>query len=289
MQSLKHHQFIDIHYHANPDLYIRRLSAIEAGLCYKSLGGAVFLKSHLGATCVQATLAQQQGLPVLPSLVLNFVAGGIDYRIIQRELLAYQPQIAAKMIVHFPTLTGRQFKSRLTRQLSPTQHQDFSLKPETLFNDAHQLKQSVIDILKMAQDCPIVLSTGHASKAEIYALIDACIQHHVPALLLNQPAHPLAGLKAQELKDLSKNDFIWIEQTALTYLIGHQTHDDFAAVLSAVPRVIYSSDLGQTNQMSITNWRQFSALLFEKLALSPTRQAELYHGNALALLGIANP
>ena len=288
MHQLTDFKFIDIHYHANPDLYVRRWDAIEAGTIYQSLKGAVVLKSHLGSTGVQASLAQKSGLPVLPSLVLNHITGGINYRVIMHALSEYQPLINAKMIVHFPTITGRFIKSKLSRTVVHPFLSTFSQHHETLFNSKQQLRHEVIDILKITNDYPIILSTGHASKNEVYQLIEACIQHHVKALLLNQPANPLTGLKASDLKEIAKNEFIWVEQTALTCLLGHQNKEDFSEVLTTLPRVIYSSDLGQTNQMDIKNWLTFSESLFLELGLSQQRTDELLRSNAIKLLGLTD-
>lgn len=281
MVNLSDYQFIDIHYHASPDLYIRRLDALEAGREYHAHHGAVVLKSHLGATSVQATLAQRLGLPVFPSLVLNAIAGGIHYRVIEKALLEYQSESVGKMIVHFPTITGRKYHSKLSRQLV---NNAIPLLSETLFNESQTLKKEVLDILRMARDYPIVLSTGHASKEEVYALIDACVQFSVPQLLLNQPANPLTGLDAAALKEVSKLGFIFTEQTALTYLLGHQSKEDFTEVLCTIPGVIYSSDLGQTSQMGIRDWLDFSNRMFDDLGLTESRKNEIWRQNAFKLL-----
>lgn len=286
MTTLNDYKFIDIHYHASPDLYERRWNAIEAGHLYQSLKGAVVLKSHIGSTSIQATLAQKLGLPVFPSLVLNSIAGGIHYKVIMRALSEYQPLIPGKMIVHFPTITGRLFKSKLSRQLSHPNLNEYTQTAETLFNSQQQLRPEVIDILKVANDYPIVLSTGHASKEEIYRLIDACIQYKIHALLLNQPAHPLTGLNAAALNELVKNDFVWVEQTALTYLLGHQSKEDFSEVLATTPKVIYSSDLGQTTQMDIANWLGYSETVFQELGLSAQRKDDLIRANTLKILNL---
>jgi hypothetical protein len=284
--SLTDCKFIDVHYHANPDQYKRRWNAIEAGKIYQSLKGVVVLKSHLGPTSVQATLAQSMGLPVLPSLVLNAIAGGIDYRVIQQALSQYQSSLMANMIVHFPTITGRSFQSKLSREVAHPYLKNACETSETLFNSDKKLRKEVIDILKMAHDYPIVLSTGHASQEEIFRLIEACAHHKVPALLLNQPAHPLTGLNAAALSDLVQHEFVWFEQTALTYLLGHQDKEDFSKVLTSIPRVIYSSDLGQTTQMDIPQWFDFSKNTMAELGLSAQRQDELLRINPKKLLGL---
>ena len=284
MQTLDDYKLIDIHYHANPDLYLRRWDALETGKIYQTINGVVVLKSHLGATSIQATLAQRLGLPVLPSLVLNHIAGGINYRVVIQALNEYQPQIPARMIVHFPTITGRKIKSRLSRTVIHPELTAYSLRHETLFNDHYQLRKEVIDVLKMANDYPIVLSTGHASADELYQLVDACIQFNVRSLLLNQPANPLTNLNAAQLKELAKHEFIWIEQTLLTYVLEHQTKEDFAEVLSSLPRVIYSSDLGQNDQMDIKQWINYTEHLFSELNLSEQRKNELRSLNAINIL-----
>lgn len=277
-------KFFDIHYHASPDLYDRKYDVFSTGKIYKNLDGAVVLKSHLGATTIQATLAQQVGLPVFPSLVLNHINGGISFKNILKALAEYQPNIPSKLIVHFPTITGRNYQSLLTRQISKTYLSKETLKSETLFDNSDSLRPEVIDILKLSRDYPIILSTGHASKLEIYHLINACIQFNVPSLLLNQPANPLSGFKATELIELDSHPFIWIEQTALTYVLGYQCKDDFRNVLRCVRNLIYSSDFGQTNQMNIQEWLAYSKQWFAEFNLSLKRQKEICLKNPSNLL-----
>ncbi|AOW53554.1 DUF6282 family protein [Legionella pneumophila] len=279
-------KFIDIHYHAAPDLYIRRRNAIEAGRLYHSLCGTVVLKNHIGSTGIQATIAQEMGLPVFPSVVLNHINGGINYRVVIRALSEYQPLFSGKMIVDFPTITGRKLQSKLSRELTHNNLKQYTRQGETLFGSKQQLRKEVIDILKMARDYPIVLTSGLASREEIYRLIDACNQYDVPSLLLSQPSNPLIGLKFTELNELIKNEWLWVEQTALTFILEHQDKQDFSHVLTHIPRVIYSSDLGQTSQMDIPEWLYFSKRIFNELGLSAKRMEELFLSNAIKLLDL---
>jgi hypothetical protein len=286
MKPLAQCDFIDLHYHAAPDLYKRRHSVFEAGKQYQDLNGAVVLKSHLGSTAVQATLAQQQGFPVFPSIVLNHIAGGIHYRPILQALAEYHPIIPSKLIVHLPTITGRQHQSKLSRESSqPLWHEKLN-QPETIFNSQGKLSSELIDILKLANNYPIVLSTGHASKDETLALVEACEKYNVSHLLLNQPANPMTGFCAVDLFDLVKTSCVWVEQTALTYLLMYQDELDFKAVLQSIPKVIYSSDLGQTSQIDIKDWHQLSLAWFSKFNISTNRRAEICLSNPLQLLKI---
>lgn len=285
LKPLNDYDFIDIHYHARPDLYYRLYNAIECGKKYRDLNGAVVLKSHLGSTSAQATLAQESGYPVFASLVLNDIAGGLDYRIILSALCEYQPIIRTKLLVHFPTITGRSHESKLKRKLMHSDLEKYSLKGLTITkeNSENELKKEVIDIIKMAKDYPIILSSGHANKKEVYMLIDACDQYGVK-LLLNQPANPMTGLNAQELLKITDCPWVFIEQTYLTYLLGYQKEKDFFDVIQDLPKVIYSSDLGQSDKIDIMTWRENSNKLFEKLNLSNKKKESLWKTEALSLL-----
>lgn len=281
-------RFIDIHYHADPDLYQRRYGAMEVGKIYQQLNGAVVLKSHLGATSVQATLAQKEGLPVFPSLVLNKISGGINYRSVIKALSEYQASIPSKMIVHLPTITGRKHNSTLQRKMSTSYSEETLLEPEIIFNSDGKLKSAVIDILKMTRDYPIILSSGHARKDEVMSLLEACEHYHVPALLLNQPANPLTGLYFSELMTIvDQYNFVFVEQTALTYLLSYQDKSDFKNVLRDVPRVVYSSDLGQTSQMDIDCWLLNSDKWFEEFLISNNRREEICVINPSRLLALS--
>lgn len=189
-----------------------------------------------------------------------------------------------KLIVDFPTITGRSYQSKLARSFVNSKWSSQLTQAETIFNEYDQIKPAVIDVLKLAVDYPVLLTTGHASRPEIEALLDACEQYDVPHLLLNQPANPLSGLKAHDLLNLSFNKRVWVEQTYLTYAIKHQEPDDFEAVLRNVPRLIYSSDLGQTSQINIQQWYNQSLVIFEEFGLSPDRVKDIWYENPLSLL-----
>lgn len=284
--STNQFDFIDIHYHASPDLYKRRYHAFDTGKHYKDLNGAVVLKSHLGSTSLQATLLQKQGLPVFPSVVLNKIAGGIHYRTVIRALAEYNPIIPTKLIVHFPTITGRTHQSRLNRKITHPILRQFTSESETIFDSSKKLRPEIIDILKMACDYPIIVSSGHASKEEVYRLIEASERFRVPSLLLNQPANPLTGFNANDLKALTNDSFLWVEQTALTYLLNYQNKKDFKDVLLHVPNVIYSSDLGQTTMMNIKEWVNCSQQWFAEFKIPIKRREEICLINPLRLLTI---
>ncbi|MGN8273595.1 DUF6282 family protein [Pseudomonas sp. SMV71] len=274
--------FIDVHYHAGPDAYLRRHGVMETGRRYAAVNGWVVLKNHLGCTASQAWEARQEGLPVSGSVVLNEIAGGIDFRVVQRSL-CHHADSDARLIVHLPTVTGRTHQSRLKRSSGHWILDKYPIAPLTVSQDG-RLSPRTLDVLRMARDYPIVISTGHADAHEVRLLIDAAVQLDVPRLMLNQPANPLTGLDANALLELAQAPMVYTEQTALTYLLGYQPWEDFTQVLRSVPRALYSSDLGQTSQPDIEQWQVDSLLWFERMALGAQRVLEVTQGNARQLL-----
>ncbi|AJC48737.1 hypothetical protein IB642_00175 [Allofrancisella guangzhouensis] len=278
--------FIDIHYHASPDLFLRRENPISAGKKYQELGGAVVLKSHLGSTVQAAEIARAQGLPVLPSVVLNDIAGGLSRKTVLHALSEYTCFDKLRILVHLPTLKKTQHESKLIRSYSNQWAEKYASKPSSICID-NTLKDEVIDILKMSKDYPIVVTSGHASKDEVLLLLEECAKLNIDRFMLNQPANPMTGLTVKELSVLSDQyEFLWIEQCALTYALKYQSWDDMEKVLKNVPRVIYSSDFGQKSQPSIADWYLKSKEWFESMKLSKKRIKDITLNNPLEMLKV---
>jgi hypothetical protein len=277
-------RFIDVHYHAGPDAYLRRHSARAAGEHYRDHSGWVVLKNHLGCTAAQAWEARTCGLPVSGSVVLNEIAGGLDTRVVERSLCQHTADL--RFIVHLPTVTGRTHSSRLARTLSHPILSQRPIRPLTVSAADGQLSAATLDLLRMSRDYPLVISTGHANGPEVRRLVEAADRLGVPRLMLNQPANPLTGLDALALKALGDLPFLYIEQTALTYLLGYQPADDFAAVLRDLPRVLYSSDLGQTSQPDLPQWRTLSQQWMQGFDLSPERVDDITRRWPLEMLSV---
>jgi hypothetical protein len=275
--------FIDVHYHANPDMFIRRHAARSAGMRYANLGGWVILKNHLGCCAAQAWEAHNEGLPVSGSVVLNEIAGGINFRLVQRAL-ALHGNNPFRLLAHFPTVTPHPHRSRMRREVSSRILEKAPPKPLSVSLDNGELASEVLDVLRLARDEYIVISTGHATRDDVFRLVDAAETLGLDRIMLNQPASPMTGLNADDLKNLAKSEIVYTEQTALTHLLGYQSADDFSSVLNLIPRVIYSSDFGQTSQPDVCEWRTMSQKWFEMFSVSERRIDQICRSNALTML-----
>lgn len=281
----QHARFIDVHYHVGPDAYLRRHTAATAGAAYAGHGGWVVLKNHLGSTAAQAWEARQQGLPVSGSIVLNALAGGFDPRAVEQAVIQHGEDSGLRLIVHLPTVTGRTHRSRLTRTPSHPLLAD-GQRPLTVTDDSRALRPEVRELLRAARDLPVVVSTGHADAHEVRLLVEEAVRLDLPRLMLNQPANPMTGLTCKDLVEVAAAEQVWTEQTALTRLLAYQDRTDFADVLSLLPRVVYSSDLGQPSQMDIAPWLEWSRTSFQQAELTPERITEITRTEPLKLLSL---
>ena len=92
--------FLDIHYHVSPDVYLRKHNVVEAGGIYKKLGGGVILKNHLGDSVSLAEVAQELSLPVFGSIVLNQIAGGVSIGSLLESLCKTKSDVNGRLLTH---------------------------------------------------------------------------------------------------------------------------------------------------------------------------------------------
>ncbi len=280
-------KFIDMHYHASPDLYSRKYDFITAARKYKAIDGAVILRSHLGSTSIQATIAQSMGLPVFPSVNLNNINNGVCYKSVIRALAEYQPVLPTKIIVDLPTITKTNHISQLSRNIIYPEFANVLNLTESIYGKCINLKKSLVDIFKMSKGYPIVISTGHCSGQEIKDILKLAEKLDMKDLLLNQPHNPITNLNNHQLQEIVKQyPFVYIEQTALTYLLGYQQQNDFYQSLINTPNLLYSSDLGQTSQIDIMKWWEHSDKWFNEINLPLHRKQTICLTNPLKLIQI---
>ena len=276
--------YLDVHYHVNPDSFKRRYNVLQAGEVYKRSGGGVVLKNHLGSTTALASLAQEQGIPVFGSVALNAVSGGLSLNVVRQALCQYVFKYSGRLLVHLPTVVRSKHKSRLSRQESNQFVTKFGNITLNISENGVDLRPEVLELLQMASYEPLVISSGHANFDEVHMLIEAADKIGNIKIMLNQPASPITGMTANDLKKLGNNDWLFIEQTALTVLLGYQAQTDFFKVIKDCHNVVFSSDLGQISQMDIEEWRSVSKSWFKQAGLSMEQTKEINLHNPLLML-----
>lgn len=264
---------VDVHYHAGPDLYRRRLTAAGAGRAYAQVGGWVVLKSHLAPTAACAWEARQEGLPVSGALVLNELAGGVRTRPMEQAVYAHGPDTPARLLVHLPTLVGPAHPSALRRTPFHPGLDIERWRADRVVDADGRLRPETTEVLRAARDLPVAVATGHCDREAALRIVDEAVRLGVPRLLLTHATHPMSGFTPEDLTDLSHVPGLYVELTALTLLLGHRDSRHLAEVVHAHPRVVFSSDLGQPDQPDVRQWLSLSATWFRDAGLT-ARQTE---------------
>ncbi|GHC70384.1 DUF6282 family protein [Streptomyces cinnamoneus] len=276
---------VDVHYHAGPDLYERRLTSCRAARAYAAVGGWVVVKSHLGSTASRAWEAREAGLPVSGAVVLNDLAGGVRAQVVEQSVYEHGPDSPARLVVHLPTLTepGHPATALRRRPFHPRLTADAWLGARVL-DDEGRLRKEVSEVLRAARDLPVAIATGHCNREEALRVVDEAVRLGVPRVLLTHATHPMSGFTPADLADLAEPDCVYVELTALTRLLGHHDAEQFRTVLHAHPRIVYSSDLGQLDQPGVAEWLVMSADWFAEAGLTEERIKEVTSTNPARLL-----
>jgi hypothetical protein len=276
--------FVDVHHHAGPDLYRRAMTSRQAGRRYAEVGGWVVVKSHLGSTAAQAWEARQDGLPVSGTLVLNELTGGVHPRVVEQSVYQHGPESPARLMVHLPTLRSPAHPSRLPRQsFHPLLDVD-RWRGVPVTQDDGRLRPEVVEVIRAARDLPVVLATGHCTRDETLRIVEQATRLGLSRLLLTHATHPMSGLTVADLADLARTEAVYVEVTALTRLLGHHDGTQFRAVITAHPRVVYSSDLGQPGQPDVPAWLDISRNWFAEAGIGDDRVREIVLTNPDRLL-----
>ncbi|MED7948528.1 DUF6282 family protein [Streptomyces sp. BE303] len=277
-------QVVDVHYHAGPDLYRRRLTAAGAGRAYAGIDGWVAVKSHLGSTAASAWEARQEGLPVSGAVVLNELAGGVRTRVVEQAVYAHGPDSPARLLVHLPTHIGPAHPSPLHRApFHPLLDLERWRGPRIL-DGTGRLARPVREVLRAARDLPVVLATGHCDREETLRVADEAARLDVPRLLLTHATHPMSGLTPADLAGLADLPGLYVELTALMLLLGHRSPGHLAELVRAHPRIVFSSDLGQPDQPDPAGWLVRNAEWFRAAGLTGTQVRAVTRLNPAALL-----
>ncbi|MET9426916.1 MULTISPECIES: DUF6282 family protein [unclassified Streptomyces] len=284
MHDLEGRVVVDVHYHAGPDLYRRRLTSAGAGRAYAEVGGWVVLKSHLTSTAARAWEARQEGLPVSGTLVLNELAGGVRPRAVEQAVYAHGPDSPARLVVHLPTLVGPAHASALRRTSFHPRLDPDRWRTGRVLDAGGRLRRDVREVLRAARDLPVAVATGHSDREAALRIVDEAVRLDVPRLLLTHATHPMSGFTPDDLADLSRVPQLYVELTALTLLLGHRGVEHLAEVVHAHPRVVFSSDLGQPDQPDVKEWLDLSERWFREAGLTHREISAVTSENPMNLL-----
>jgi len=240
---------IDFHVHVDPDpFHDRPLDALDLSLQAKETGmrAAVIKCHHLGTAPIAYIVNKiNPDFLLIGSLTLNSAVGGLNPEVVE---------VAAKAgtkVIWMPTYSSSVDTKRRMKEpsafISPTK--TASKEGISIIDEDGKLVPQIAPILEIIKDNNIVLSTGHLSIPEIYALVTEARRMQIK-VNVTHPLTPIVGstLTADQQKELvSKGAYIEHCFSACTPLLGNLNPAVLVEHIKAVgaEHCILATDLGQ--------------------------------------------
>ncbi len=245
----------DMHVHIAPDVVARRIDDVGLARRFRELGLAGFvLKSHYVPTAERAAVAQSvvDGVSVMGSITLNRAVGGMN---------ALAVEVAARegaRVVWLPTVdavnetAGRSEpkpgdKVPVWAALQyDLRARGIAIEPVAVLGPDGRVLQETRDVLATIAAHGLVLATGHLSRDEIFAVVDAALDEGVTTIVITHPEFPSQNLSVEDQIELAGKGAL-LERTFTTPHTGKVAWERWLGNIRAAgaQHSVLATDLGQ--------------------------------------------
>lgn len=251
----------DLHIHTSPDVMKRIANDVEVATAFKQHGLAGFvIKSHYTHTGGRAQIAQKMvpGVDVLGAITLNGSVGGMN---------ALAVEMAARegvRVVWFPTVdAANETAGRETPKpganlpfWAAVQHE---LREQGVISDPVPVVDADMNVLPETRAVirsiakhDLILATGHLSRDEIFAVVDAALEESVKRIVITHPEFPSQNIGIGDQIALAAKGAM-LERCFVTFHSGKCSWEKMFEVTRAVgvEHTFFTSDLGQPHNPPI--------------------------------------
>jgi hypothetical protein len=247
----------DTHIHVAPDVVERKVDDISLAHRFHDLGMAGFvLKSHYGSTAERASVvrAAVPGVQVLGAVSMNRAVGGMNPLAVE---------IAARegaRTVWLPTVDSvNESHERDINQARPSakvpvwvklqlelREQGLEIPPVAVVDSEGALLPETRNVIEMIARHQMVLATGHLSRDEILAVVDAAVEAGVQTIVITHPEFPSQDLGIEDQRALAGRGAL-LERCFTTPHTGKVEWDTWIHNIRATgpENSVLSTDLGQ--------------------------------------------
>ncbi len=244
----------DTHMHISPDVVERIVDDISLARTFKELGMAGFvLKSHYGSTAERASVvrAAVPGIDVLGAISLNRAVGGINplaVEIAAREgaRTVWLPTVDSVNESHErEAAAGAKVPVWVKLQLE-LREQGIEIPPVPVVDDGGLVLPEVREVLGMIARHGMLLATGHLSRDEIFAVVDAALEEGVTDIVITHPEFPSQSMSVDDQRSLADRGAL-LERCFTTPHTGKISWEQWLSnIRDAGPESsVLSTDLGQ--------------------------------------------
>jgi hypothetical protein len=242
----------DTHLHIAPDVVERRIDDISLARRFEQLGMDGFvLKSHYGSTAERASVvsAAVPGIRVLGAIALNRAVGGMNPLAVE---------VAARegaRTVWLPTVDS--VNESHEREAAPKvpvwvklqlelRAEGLEIEPVPVLDESGAVRPETRDVLARVAHHGMVLATGHLSRDEIFAVVDAARDAGVAEIVITHPDFPSQDLTIEDQRALADGGAL-LERCFTTPHTGKISWDRWIENIRATGAAnsVLSTDLGQ--------------------------------------------
>jgi hypothetical protein len=283
--------------HVAPDFAPRRITDLELAQACRELGLAGFgLKSHYTPTTERAAVvgAASPGVAVLGTITLNHAVGGLN---------AVAVEVAARQgarIVWLPTVSapGEHAEVEAT---DPNGKVPVWVRFELELRAAGTRPRAVpvldadgrplpalLEVLEVIAHHQLVLATGHLSRREIFAVVDAAVAAGIETIVVTHPEFPSQRIPPEDQRELADRGAL-MERAFTTPYTGKCTWEQIFAATRAVgaQRTVWGSDLGQVFNPRVEDGLAIMADHFLRAGFSDEEIRMMAVHNTRRLAGLA--
>ncbi len=273
----------DTHMHISPDVVERIVDDITLARRFQELGMAGFvLKSHYGSTAERAAVVRTAvpGINVLGAIALNRAVGGINplaVEIAAREgaRTVWLPTVDSVNESHERDApAGAKVPVWVKLQLE-LREQGIEIPPVPVVNESNgTVRPEVREVLDMIARHGMVLATGHLSRDEIFAVVEAALESGVETIVVTHPEFPSQDLSVEDQIALAGQGAL-LERCFTTPHTGKVTWERWVENIRAArpENSVLSTDLGQVFNPPVEDGM---ALMVDRLLDAGFGEEEVY-------------
>lgn len=286
---------LDLHVHSFPDLMPRAVDDFQMARLARDAGMYGFvLKSHYAPTAERAWLVRKAvpEIRAIGSIVLNHFVGGLNPLAV--EALAR----SGGRVVYMPTSDAANEADVLTawdpdRELPPYLkiRQELTDKgrsgaPISLLDDAGEISEATLAVLRVIRDHDLVLATGHVSRDEIMKVAKCASGMGIERIVVTHPESPHIDVGLEDQIELLQYGVVF--ERCFAYLADTDLRErSFEHVRqTGADRNILSSDLGDIRREDpVAGLRIFAGLALAS-GFSDLDVHSMFAANPSTLIGM---
>jgi hypothetical protein len=268
--------------HIAPDVVERITDDLTLARRFKELGMAGFvLKSHYGCTAERASVVRAvvPGVDVLGAVSLNRAVGGMNplaVEIAAREgaRTVWLPTVDSVNESHereAPPGTKVPVWVKLQLELREA---GLEIDPVPVVDGDGAVLPETHAVLAMIARHRMVLATGHLSRDEIFAVVDAAIEEGVDQIVITHPEFPSQNLPVEDQRALAERGAL-LERCFTTPHTGKVAWEQWMDNIRATgaENSVLSTDLGQVFNPPVEDGM---ALMVDRLLAADFDEQEVY-------------